>query len=79
MTVERALRGMAGGVVLLSLLLAWVVHPYFLGLTVFAAVNNLQSAVTDWCPMVWLLERFGLPRCGRTTDVAAVNILKGLT
>ena len=70
-TVERALRGVAGAVVLLRLFLEWAVHPYFLGLTAFAGANNLQSAFTDWCPMVWLLERFGLPRCGAATRAAA--------
>jgi len=64
MTVERALRGIAGTVILISLALAWLISPYWLALAAFAAVNNLQSAFTDWCPMVWVLEKFGLKRCG---------------
>ncbi|HEY3318975.1 MAG TPA: DUF2892 domain-containing protein [Planctomycetota bacterium] len=63
MTVERALRGVAGTVILVSVVLALLHSPYWLGLTAFAGLNNLQSAFTDWCPMVWALERLGLKRC----------------
>ncbi len=63
MHVERALRLIAGGVVLISLALAWLHHPYWLGLTGFVGLNLLQSGFTDWCPMVWVLEKAGLPRC----------------
>lgn len=69
MTIERALRGIAGTVVLLSLLLAAVADgialtsPSWLWLTAFVGLNLLQSAITDWCPMVWLLQRAGLKPC----------------
>jgi len=63
MTIERGLRLMAGVVVLLSVGLAVFVNPYWLLLTAFAGVNLLQSAFTDWCPMVWLLARLGLRPC----------------
>ena len=68
MTIERALRGVAGAVILTSLVLAWLHSAYWLGLAAFAAVNNLQSAFTDWCPMVWLLEELGLKRCGTARE-----------
>ena len=69
MSIERALRGIAGTVVLVSLILAGVANdieltaPSWLWLTAFVGLNLLQSAVTDWCPMVWLLQRAGLRRC----------------
>ncbi len=63
MHVERALRLIAGTVVLTSLALAWLHHAYWLGLTSFVGLNLLQSGFTDWCPMVWVLEKAGLPRC----------------
>jgi hypothetical protein len=63
MTIERGLRFVAGVVVLLSVSLGVFVSPYWLLLTAFAGLNLLQSAFTNWCPMVWLLERIGLEPC----------------
>jgi len=68
MTIERALRGIAGSVVLLSLALAWTIngvdlrHVTWLWFTAFIGLNLLQSAFTDWCPMIWILQRTGLRR-----------------
>jgi len=63
MTIERGLRAAAGVVVLLSAALAVFLSPYWLLLTAFAGLNLLQSAFTNWCPMVWLLARAGLAPC----------------
>jgi len=66
--MERILRGMAGTVVLGSLLLAWsagtsdLSQASWLWLTAFAGLNLLQSAFTDWCPAIWLLGRMGVER-----------------
>ena len=56
MTVERYLRLAAGTMVLLSLLLAHFVSPWFLLLTAFVGANLLQSAFTDWCPLMSILR-----------------------
>ncbi len=63
MTIERGLRFVAGVVVLLSVSLAVLHSPYWVILTAFVGLNLLQSAFTNWCPMVWLLARLGLQRC----------------
>jgi hypothetical protein len=63
MTIERGLRSAAGIVVLLSVALGYFVHPAWLLLTGFAGLNLLQSAFTNWCPMVWVLARLGLRPC----------------
>lgn len=63
MTIERGLRLIAGAVVLTSAALAWFHSPYWLGLTAFVGLNLLQSAITDWCPMVWILGRLGFEPC----------------
>jgi len=63
MTVERALRALAGFFVLLSLALGYWVHPGFLLFTGFVGLNLLQSAFTNWCPAMWILRRFGLKGC----------------
>ena len=62
MTVERYLRLAAGTMVLLSLLLAHFVSPWFLLLTTFVGANLLQSAFTNWCPLMSILrhKRLGL-------------------
>lgn len=60
MTIERAIRLLAGCMVLLSLALAWLVHPWFLGLTAFVGLNLVQSSFTGFCPPEWLFRRLGL-------------------
>ena len=59
-TVEAALRGIAGGFVVLSVVLAWLVSPWWLLFTIFVGLNLVQSAFTGWCPMMTLLRRAGL-------------------
>ena len=62
MTVERALRLIAGLFVALSVLLGMYVHPYFFWFTLFVGVNLFQSAFTNWCPMMAILRRAGVHR-----------------
>jgi hypothetical protein len=64
MNIERALRLGAGCAVLLSVSLAHFHSPNWLFFTAFVGLNLLQSAFTDWCPMVWILQKFGMKRCG---------------
>ncbi len=68
MTIERGLRLIAGTFILLSLLLAWLYSTYWLGLTALVGLNLFQSAFTNWCPMVWVLGRLGLPSCAAHPD-----------
>lgn len=69
MTLERLLRGIAGFVVLSSLALAWssaqldLARPGWPWLTAFVGLNLLQSAFTNWCPMISLLRALGVPSC----------------
>lgn len=65
MTVERALRAIAGFFVLASTILAAVHSAYWLCVTGFVGANLLQSGFTNWCPMVWFLEKAGMPRCDK--------------
>ncbi len=60
MTMERILRGIAGFFVLLSALLAHYHSPYWLLFTGFVGLNLLQSAFTDWCPMMTFLKKLGV-------------------
>ena len=63
MTVERALRLIGGIFVALSVVLGIYVSPWFLAFTFFVAVNLVQSAFTNWCPMMTLLRWMGLKEC----------------
>lgn len=60
MTVERELRGIAGFFVMVSVLLAYYHSPYWLLFTGFVGLNLLQSAFTNWCPMMTLLRKLGV-------------------
>jgi hypothetical protein len=60
MNLERTLRGIAGVFILLSLVLA-VSHSYWwLLFTAFVGLNLFQSAFSNWCPMMKLLQWFGM-------------------
>ncbi len=61
MTVNEALRAMAGFVTLLSLGLGYFLHnPYWYLLTAFVGLNLLQSAFTKWCPAMAIFRKMGL-------------------
>ena len=60
MTVERALRLIAGAFVTLSVLLGIYVNVNFLWFTLFVGLNLFQSAFTNWCPMMAVLRKVGL-------------------
>ena len=60
MTVDEALRLIAGSVVRLALVLGLAVHPYWNLLAAAVAFNLIQSAFTRWCPMMVLLRKLGL-------------------
>lgn len=60
MKLERTLRGLAGFFVLISLLLAHYHSPWWLLFTAFVGANLLQSAFSNWCPMISILQWFGM-------------------
>lgn len=60
MTVESAIRILAGTLILLSLaLFAWI-GPLGLLLAAFVALNLIQSAFTGFCPAEKVLRQLGL-------------------
>ena len=60
MTVNEALRAMAGLVILGSLALGYWVSPWCYLLTAFVGLNLLQSAFTRWCPAMTIFRKMGL-------------------
>ena len=69
MTIERAIRIMAGFFVMLSLALGvqgspLFVSPWFLAFTAFVGFNLFQSGLTGFCPPSFLLKRLGFKEEG---------------
>ena len=60
MTMNEALRMIAGIAILISLVLAVTINIQWLWFTAFVGLNLLQSAFTRWCPMMMLLDKLGL-------------------
>jgi hypothetical protein len=60
MNIERYIRLIAGAFVLLSLALGYWVNPYWFLFTAFVGLNLLQSAFTNWCPMMAILRKAGV-------------------
>jgi hypothetical protein len=53
----------AGIFILLSLTLGWLVDPGWFLLNAFVGLNLLQSAFSDWCPMMTFLRKLGVRDC----------------
>ena len=60
MTIERELRMIAGFFILLSLALGHWVNSNWYWFTAFVGANLLQSAFTNWCPMMTFLRKLHL-------------------
>lgn len=60
MKINDALRLIAGFFILLSLILGKMVHPNWYFFTAFVGLNLLQSGITKWCPMMWILKKIGM-------------------
>lgn len=59
---ERIVRAVAGSFMLISILLTYYVSINWLWLGVFVGVNLLQSSLTKWCPLNYILDAFGVER-----------------
>jgi hypothetical protein len=60
MNIDRAVLALAGTMILVSLLLALTVSPYWLLLTAFVGLNMLQAAFTGFCPAAMVFRKLGL-------------------
>lgn len=64
MNIDRFVLAFAGSVVLLSVILAHFVSPWWQLLTLFVGANLLQSAFTGFCPLAKVLSWVGMkPGC----------------
>lgn len=71
MSLERQVRIAAGSLVLIGTILAWFVHPAFVGLSAFVGAGLVFAGITDTCGMGMLLAR--MPWNQRTASCATVN------
>jgi hypothetical protein len=60
MCIDKFVLRFAGSMVLVSLLLAHFVSPYWLWFTAFVGANLLQSSFTGFCPLAVMLRRTGM-------------------
>lgn len=51
----------AGSMILVSLLLAWLHSAHWLWLTAFVGANMLQASFTGFCPLARMLRRLRVP------------------
>lgn len=57
MSVENAIRLLAGTLVLVGVCLSILVNPWWLLLTVFVGFNLIQSSLTHFCPAEIIIKK----------------------
>lgn len=60
MSIDRIVMAFAGSMVLMSLLLSQIHHPYWLYLAAFVGINLFQAAFTGFCPLAVILKKIGM-------------------
>ena len=64
MTINRIVHLVAGSMVLLSIALAYFIHPNWIALAGFVGLNLAQSSLTNFCPLSIMLKKAGVPEGG---------------
>ena len=59
MNIDQMVFRIAGGFILLSLLLWWLHSQYWLIFTAFVGLNMIQASFTGFCPLAKLLKAIG--------------------
>lgn len=69
MSLEKAVRALAGIMILISVALTIWLSPHFVWLTLFVGANLLQSSFTGLCPAARVLRLLGFrPDADRAGD-----------
>ena len=58
--IERYIRALAGTLVPISVILGYLVSPYWFLLTLFVGLNLFQSSFTQWCLAEEILLKLGI-------------------
>lgn len=60
MNIDRLVLATAGSLIVLSVLLGILVHPYWYALAAFLGADLAQASVTGYCPLAAMLRRLGV-------------------
>ncbi len=60
MNIDRIVMCFAGGMMIVSVVLAWWFSPWWLLLALFVGVNLLQASFTGLCPLARVLKKLGV-------------------
>lgn len=60
MNIDRTIFAFAGVMILVSLALGILAHPYWFALGAFVGLNMFQAAFTGFCPLAVILKKLGL-------------------
>ena len=60
MNLDRAVMAFAGTMTLVSALLAALISPWWLLLTAFVGLNQIQASITGFCPAAMVFSRLGI-------------------
>jgi hypothetical protein len=63
-SLERQVRIAAGLLVVLGVVLGWLVHPAFVGLSAFVGAGLTFAGITDTCAMGMLIAKMPWNRAG---------------
>lgn len=79
MSIESAIRILAGSMVLLSVGLSTLIGPWSLLLAAFVGLNLIQSSFTGFCPAERVMQRLGIGAgtCGACSPSSAAPSSSG--
>ena len=60
--MDKIIRAIAGGFIIISVLLAYFVNINWIWFTLFVGVNLFQSSFTKWCLMEDILRALGVDK-----------------
>jgi hypothetical protein len=69
MCKERVVFFVAGALVGLGTLLAWLISPWWLLLSGFVGFNMLQSSLTGFCPLTKILNALKVEQCSAVSPL----------
>jgi glyoxylase-like metal-dependent hydrolase (beta-lactamase superfamily II)/rhodanese-related sulfurtransferase len=56
-SLERQIKLVAGSIVLTGIFLSWLIHPWFIGISLFVSCGLIYAGLTDNCMMGMLLNK----------------------
>ena len=75
MSIDRMVLAFAGLMILLSLVLSYLLSPYWLLLAAFVGLNMFQAAFTGFCPLAMILKKLGAKPGAAFPELSAMRAL----